>query len=441
MLDLLRKILGQRILNYYHIACAILANIIYGFPSRRLHIIGVTGTDGKTTTVNMIASILRAGGFAASHLSTVNAQIGSKIYDTGLHTTTPSSFFLQRFLAKAAGAGCKYAVLEVTSHALDQYRTWGIRFETAVITNVSHEHLDYHKDLEEYMAAKGKLLRNVKNAVLNADDQSFEYFLKLLRAKQLLTYGFSATTKIWADKIEETLTSANFTTHVLAETFPITLNLPGKFNVSNALAAIAASAVYDVPQSAIQKGLMGIKGIKGRLEFVISPQPHPNPLLTKEREKGEAGEGVKTMVDFAHTPNAIEKLMQFLRPKVKGKIIHVFGCAGERDKTKRPLMGGFSDQYADLIVITREDNRSEPIEQICHEITLGISQKIFNETYFIKPDRREAIRFALSRASAGDLVVVTGKGHEQSLNIDGQEIPWDDRAVVREELEKVVSSK
>jgi UDP-N-acetylmuramoyl-L-alanyl-D-glutamate--2,6-diaminopimelate ligase len=180
MIDLFRKILGQRILNYYHLATEIVANFIYGFPSRRLRMIGVTGTDGKTTTVNMIASILREAGFKTAHLSTVNAQIGSKIYDTGLHTTTPSSFLLQKFLKQAAVAGCEYFVLETTSHSLDQHRTWGIRFETAVITNISHEHLDYHKTYEEYVRAKAKLLNNARAIILNADDKSLGYLTPTL---------------------------------------------------------------------------------------------------------------------------------------------------------------------------------------------------------------------------------------------------------------------
>src|SRR3989344_7905631 len=176
MLDFLRKLFGQKLINYYHLAMAIIANFVYGFPSRKLHVIGVTGTDGKTTTVNMVASILRAANLPTAHLSTVNAQIGEQIYDTGLHTTTPSSFLLQKLIHRAVRAGAQYLVLETTSHALDQYRTWGINFETAVITNVSHEHLDYHKDLQGYMAAKARLLKNANYRILNLDDESFEFF-------------------------------------------------------------------------------------------------------------------------------------------------------------------------------------------------------------------------------------------------------------------------
>lgn len=426
MLDILRKILGQRIINYYHLACAVLANILYGFPSRKLHVIGVTGTDGKTTTVNMIASVLRAAGLKTAHLSTINAQIGSKVYDTGLHTTTPSSFSLQKFVSQAVRAGSKYLVLEITSHALDQYRTWGIEFESAVITNVSHEHLDYHKNLESYMAAKARLFRNVEFGIVNRDDQSYEALtLALSRTGRgnLLTYGMDSKAIIWADEIKEELTHTEFTAHVLGETFQVKLNLPGRFNVYNALAAVAVGKVYGLKAEAMAAGLERVINIPGRMEFVTSPRPSPK----SER-------GLEVLVDFAHTPNALEQLLKFSRPRISGRLILVFGSAGERDQTKRPLMGEAADKYADIIILTREDNRSENVEEICKQIAKGIKGK----EYLIIPDRREAIRTALRQAQGSDdLVVVTGKGHEQSLNVDGREMPWDDRRVVREELSKL----
>ena len=456
MIDFLRQILGQRILNYYHLVCAIIANILYGFPSRKLHVIGVTGTDGKTTTVNMIASILRAAGLPTAHLSTVNAQIGDKVYDTGLHTTTPSPFLLQKLIRRAVNAASFFLVLEVTSHALDQYRTWGIKFETAVITNISHEHLDYHKGLSSYMAAKGRIFKNVEYGILNMDDGSYEYFSKIhphltsplegeeLKREQLLTYGLTANAKFWADNIEESLIATKFRVHppdskagAMAETISIELNLPGKFNVYNALAAISVGVNYNVAPEAIQKGLRGVSRIPGRLEFITPPSVPPHQAYPKsEYAFGGPRQGagrMRVMVDFAHTPNAIENLMQFLRPKISGKIIHVFGSAGERDVTKRPLMGAASDKYADIIVLTREDNRSEQVQDICVQIAQGITRKQNGKEYFIIPDRREAIRTALRLAQGSDdLIIVTGKGHEQSLNVGGVETPWDDREIVRE---------
>ena len=394
---------------------AVIANFVYGFPSRKLHVIGVTGTDGKTTTVNMIASILRAAGYKAAHLSTIDSP--------GMHTTTPSSFQVQKFLAAAVKAGNQYAVLETTSHALDQHRTWGIKFESAVLTNISHEHLDYHKDLVNYTAAKARLFKDVKFAVLNADDQSFDFLNEKLKGRQIVTYGLGQEAKVWADEISESLTNTKFVAHlprrqagVLAEMFPVELNLPGKFNAYNALAAIAVVMNYNVAPEAIQKGLMRVRGIKGRLEIIESDHPF------------------NVMLDFAHTPNAISQLLRFLRPKISGKIIHVFGSAGERDKAKRPLMGEASDKYADTIVLTREDNRSESVENICNDIAKGIKGKQRERGYFVIPDRREAIRFGLRQAQADDFVIITGKGHEQSLNIDGVETAWDDSEIIKEEL-------
>lgn len=427
MKDLLRRIIGQRFINYYHLVQAVLANLIYGFPARQLHVIGVTGTDGKTTTTNLIASILKAAGFRVSFLSTINAQIGEEQLETGLHTTTPSPFLLQKLLRKMVKAGSQYAVLEVTSHALDQYRTWGINFETAVLTNVTHEHLDYHKTYEKYLAAKAKLFQNASRQpggalILNAADQSFQYLSNYnFGGKEVLTYGAAKPAQFWADGFQENLTTTNFQVHTPDQEFAVKLNLPGRFNVFNALAAICVGFVYDISSEIITQGLAAVDRIAGRMEFF------------------DAGQNFTAMVDFAHTPNALQELLGFLRPKVPGKLIVVFGSAGERDWTKRPLMGRAADQFADMVVLTREDNRSEKVETICQQIAVGIKHKKLNQNLFVIPDRREALRFALQKGQMGDLVVITGKGHEQSLNIDGREIPWDDRAVMREELRKVVS--
>lgn len=425
MIDFFRKFFGQRILNLYHLATAVVANFVYGFPSRRLRVIGVTGTDGKTTTTNMIASIFRAAEFPVSFLSTINAQIGETPLDTGLHTTTPSPFLLQKLLRQMVRAGSTYAVLEVTSHALDQYRVWGIRFESAVLTNVTHEHLDYHKTYEAYLRAKIRLFHNAAHSapggmVMNHEDESFFQLAKEdFRGKQVLNYGLSRPAQFWASNIRETLRDTSFFTQTPDSQFEVHLNLPGQFNVLNALAAIALASIYRIPAQTIVRGLETLSQISGRLEFFPAPA------------------GFTVLVDFAHTPNGLRQLLAFLRPKVSGRIILVFGSAGHRDRTKRPLMGEFADQFADVIVLTREDNRSESVETICQEIAQGIRQKQMNRTLFVITDRRTAIRFALKQARRGDLVVITGKGHEQSLNIDGREFPWDDRRVVREELKEL----
>jgi UDP-N-acetylmuramoyl-L-alanyl-D-glutamate--2,6-diaminopimelate ligase len=421
--DFFRKFLGRKLINYYHLVQALLANFVYGFPSRQLHVIGVTGTDGKTTTVNLIASILKAAGLPTSFLSTINAQIGSEVFDTGLHTTTPDPFLLQRLLRQMVRSGSQYAVLEVTSHALEQFRTWGVRFETAVITNVTHEHLDYHKTYDRYLSAKAELFAKVATLpngamVLNHDDQSFSQLARF-SASKIITYGLTSEADIWADVIEESLSGTKFKMHGRFGEFPVSLKLLGKFNVVNALAAAAACSAYELDIGHILTGLQAVEAVSGRMEFL------------------KTSGGFAVVVDFAHTPNALEALFSFLRPRVTGKIVSVFGVAGRRDASKRPLMGAVADQYADLIVLTREDNRSESVQKICEQVMAGIKHKKQKDNLFVIPDRRAAINFALRRAQRNDLVVVTGKGHEQSLNIDGTEYPWDDRVVAEEELKSL----
>ncbi len=419
MFDFLRKLLGQKILNIYHLATAIVANLIYGFPSRKLNVIGVTGTDGKTTTVNLIASILQSAGRKTSFLSSINARIGSQEYDTGLHTTTPSPFLLQRLMRKMVAAGSEFCVLEVTSHALDQYRVWGIKFETAVLTNITSEHLDYHKTFEEYTGTKMRLFEKAKNCVIGENSLSSS---ALASSQRVVAYGLNPTSGIWADEIKEDFTGTTFLAH-MPNPVLINLNLPGIFNVLNSLAAIGVGQVYDIKPVDVQAGLEKVGNVSGRLEQISE------------------GQNFYAMVDFAHTANALRNLLTFLRSKIKGRVIVVFGCAGERDAQKRPEMGKAADELADIIVITREDNRSEDIHKICEAVASGIAKKQLNKDYFIIPDRREAIRFALNRAGSGDLVVATGKGHEQSLNIDGRETPWDDRVVMREEIQQIVNRK
>lgn len=430
MKEIIRTLLGQKLINYYHLLQAVLANLVYGFPSLKLRVIGITGTDGKTTTVNFVASILKEAGLSVSFLSTINAEIVHEQYDTGLHTTTPSPFLLQKLLRKMLDSGSEYAVLEVTSHALDQYRTWGIEFETAVITNVTHEHLDYHKTYEEYLAAKARLFRAAKNAILNRDDKSFTKLSSLLSSPSegripvgqegLLTYGLTSNSNVWADRIEENLKDTKFVAHTPKGDVSVSLNLPGRFNVANALAAICVGLTYNISLDNTADGLAKVRGITGRMEFF------------------DCGQDFYAMVDFAHTPNALEKLLNFLRSKISGQLIVVFGAAGERDYAKRPMMGEAADKYADIIVITREDNRSEDVAEVSRQIASGIKVKKLDEGYYIIPDRREALRFALKMAKKSDLVVITGKGHEMSLNVDGVETDWNDREAMKEELTRLL---
>lgn len=380
----------QKIKNIYHLFVAIISNVIFGFPAKKLKVIGVTGTDGKTTTVYLIDHILESAGIKASMVSSIGARIDKKEFDTGFHVTTPSSFSLQKFLRKAKKAGTEYFVLETTSHSLDQNRIWGIPFKIGVVTNVTSEHLDYHKTYEDYLKTKKKLLKMAEIAVVNKDDSSFTYFSDLRKEKKgkWIEYG----------KLKKTFNSSS---------------LPGEFNQYNASAAIAVSRLVGVDEKSIKKALESFELPLGRLDFVYSKD-------------------FKVMIDFAHTPNAFEKLLSFLRPLTEGRIIHVFGSAGERDKSKREAMGEISSNFSNIIILTSEDPRRESPEKIIGEIESGIKNPVTQ--IFRIPDRRKAIRKAIRIAKPGDLVLLTGKAHEKSMNVGRGEEPWDEYEEVQKNL-------
>jgi len=388
----------QRIKNIYHLVNAFLANVWFGFPSRNLNVIGVTGTDGKTTTTSLIYHILHASGYNASMISSVGAIIGGRDYDVGFHVTTPSPWALQRFIKKAVDVGSKYLVLETTSHALDQHRVWGIKFDVGVLTNVTHEHLDYHKTYENYVEAKAKLLKIARVAIVNRDDESFNLIsnLKFLISK-LVTFGMTKK----AD--------------VSPKTFLFKTNLIGQFNKYNVLAGIAACVSLGIEGNKIRKAILAFKPPIGREDIVYK-------------------NSFTVMIDFAHTPNAFEQILNSVRPNMKGRLIHVFGSAGLRDATKRPLMGEVSSKYADIIILTSEDPRSESVEEIMDNIESGIKNHELGINLFRITDRKEAIESAIEMAGRGDMVLITGKSHEKSMNYGEGEIPWDEYGAVRNAL-------
>lgn len=361
---------------------AVGANLIYGFPSRGMFVIGVTGTDGKTTTTSLIYHILKTAGKKVAMITTVGAYIGDKKYETGFHVTTPSSFTLQKYISRAKREKCDYLVLEVTSHGLFQNRTFGINFQIGVLTNITHEHLDYHKTYKNYLLAKLKLLKQSKTVILNKDDQSFELIKPILKEKQIIAYS-------------------------LADSFPFKTNLLSPFNKSNCLAAVATSRSIGIDEKIIRKALTSFKLPPGRQEVIYN-------------------RNFQVMIDFAHTPNAFAQILPSLKKLTKGKLIHVFGAAGQRDSSKRPEMGRQSAKFADVIILTSEDPRDEKVSQINSEIRQGMktAKKVFDI-----PDREKAIKYAISIAKRGDVVVLTGKGHEQSINLGKGEVPWNDAKI------------
>lgn len=397
-LTLRHVLMWQKIKNYYHLLQAAGSAVFFNFPSNHITVIGVTGTDGKTTTVHMIYEILKASGQKASMVSSIYAAIGSKTYDTGLHITTPSAWHIQKLLRRAVDAGHRYFVLETTSHGLDQNRLAFTKVEVGVLTNITHEHLDYHKSWPKYATAKLKLLKMAKFSIINSDDEkSFSII-----SKKLYTTPISYSLQ---GKSDFNLKNTG-----------ITLKIPGLYNLSNALAAFAATAILGIPKPKIKKALLNYSGTRGRMDKINLKQ------------------NFEVVVDFAHTPNALEQALITLKSRIDGrssKVIAVFGAASQRDIKKRPLMGAVADKLADVVVLTAEDPRNEDPMVITAQIKNGMQNKKAGHDLFEIPNRSEAINYAVQIANPGDIVALFGKGHEKSMAIKGVETPWDEYEAAR----------
>ena len=412
-------------------ALAHLAAAFYGFPAHQLTVIGVTGTDGKTTTANLIYHILRTAGLRAGMISTVNALIADQALDTGFHVTTPEAPDIQRYLAQMVAAGLDYVILETTSHGLAQKRAAACEFDMAVVTNITHEHLDYHRTYEAYREAKGILFTYLnetpekpgdppRGAVLNRDDASYEYLFAITRAPSL-SYGMGHDANVRAKDIRLEREGLYFTLQgedLEGSAFEMQVVSPlvGEFNVYNNLAAVTlARGIMELETEPISQALASVKSVPGRMEQI------------------EMGQEFLAIVDFAHTPNALRRALETARGLTHGRVITVFGSAGLRDRAKRRMMAEISAELADLTMITAEDPRTESLEGILAEMAAGAEARGGKEdqTFWRFPDRRQAIRFALRLAKEGDVVIVCGKGHEQSMCFGEIEYPWDDRVAVR----------
>lgn len=410
-------------------ALGLLAAAWHGFPSQRMGIIGVTGTDGKTTTSNLIHSVLAAAGLHTGLLTTVNARIGDQIYDTGLHTTTPDALALQGYLHRMAEAHSDWAVLETTSHGLSQWRVAGVDYDIAVITNITHEHLDEHGDYEGYLRAKGRLLellqctpakpQRPRAAILNADDRSWP-LLRRYETPRRLTYGVQQG-DIRATDIQHTPGGLRFSVTGLDRRIDISTPLMGLFNVYNSLAAIAVALVLDLPDTAIQQGLAQAPAIPGRMERV------------------DRGQDFIAIVDFAHTPFALEAALNTARTMTSGRVIVVFGSAGLRDREKRAMMGEVAGRLADLAIITAEDPRTEDLDEIMATSARACQEAGGNA--IMVADRYRAIQRALSEAQTGDVVMICGKGHEQSMCFGDKEYPWDDRIALTHAIDVLLGRR
>lgn len=389
-------------------ALGFLASAWFGNPSQKLKIIGVTGTDGKTTTVNLIYATLKEAGKKVGMISTVNAKIGNKTYDTGFHVTSPDAIPLQTFLAKMVKEGIEYVVLEVTSHALAQKRVAGVKFLAGVLTNITYEHLDYHKTFSAYKKAKAELFRKVGFGVLNKDDKSFDFVRSYLPQTRLASYGIKTQADFQAKGVTLTLKGTSFTIKNGEDLISIKTNLLGEYNVSNTLAAVAACRSLQIPWASIQKAVSKFKPPVGRLEKVETKKPFD------------------IYVDFAHTPNSLKNVLTALRglKKPNARLIVVFGCPGERYVGKRPMMGKIATTFADIAIFTADDPRSEDINKIIDQIEKGAA----DTNYIREPERGRAIKKAVDIARKGDIIALCGKGHEKSMAYpNGVEYPWSDK--------------
>lgn len=441
-----------------------IAASFYDFPARKLTVIGVTGTDGKTTTCNLIYKILLAAGIKAGLISTVNAVIGDEVLDTGFHVTTPDAHDVQRYLARMVEAGLTHVVLETTSHGWAQFRVDACEFDIGVITNITHEHLDQHGSYENYRAAKGRLFTSLEKtlskpqgnprlAVLNRDDRSYQYLDSITNVRKV-SYGIGRGAEIRADEIQYSPFGIQFTAVGNDLRTAIKSKLVGAYNVSNCLAALTAIIVgLGIKPEIAAKGIESLRGVPGRMERI------------------DLGQNFTAIVDFAHTPNALKVTLEAAREMLssltaknvknakekmslgdlrelsglenqneKPRVIAVFGSAGLRDKEKRRMMAETSIELADLTVLTAEDPRTESLEGILEEMAAGARSKggREGETFWRVADRGEAIKFALSLARPGDIVLACGKGHEQSMCFGAVEYPWDDRVAMRAALSQLL---
>lgn len=404
----------------------LLAAAYHDFPSRKLVIIGVTGTDGKTTACLLLHSIFKfVPDIRAGYISTISADFGDETLATGLHVTTPSAPRIQAYLAKMVEAGLTHCILEMTSHGLAQGRLNGVDIDVAVLTNVMHEHLDYHGSWEAYRAAKAIMFRMLQDSwrksaqekvsVINADDPSSAYFAAI-PADRRIAYSISKPACHRASDVIYSPSDTRF--HVNEQA--LTLQLPGAFNVYNALAALSAAQALGIGWDAIRAGIAALEGIPGRMERIDESQDFI------------------AMVDFAHTPNALKRALEAGRGMLApGKrLIAVFGSAGLRDVEKRRLMAETSAQLADVTILTAEDPRTESLDGILAMMAAGClgGGGVEGETFMRIPDRGDAIYRACQMARAGDLVMACGKGHEQSMCFGTVEHPWDDREALRSAL-------
>lgn len=428
---------------YGHLAEAVLFNVLNGFPSRGLKVIGVTGTNGKTTTSFLIHRMLVEAGYNAGLMTTVAYGVGNDIKPQVEHMTSVDVPTLMKRMKEMKRKGADFVVLETTSHALAQHRVWGVPYSVAVLTNLTHEHLDYHKTFERYRDAKRMMFKQanrnrkgLRAGVINADDENAKFFAGDIRHP--LMYGLKEG-RLRATNVKLSAEGVQYDVTVHEEILHIRSHLPGSFNVYNSLAAVAVGQLLELSGEQIEQGIAALTGVEGRMMHI------------------DEGQDFDVLVDYAHTPDSFEKLFKDLRPVVKGKLIVMFGSAGRRDEAKRSTQGELAGQYADEVIVTEEDDRDMDGLEIMEQIAAGAEKtgKKRDKDLFLVHDRSEAIRFAIKRAGKGDVVMLLGKGHEKDILRNGPraaelrhvqqddhnpervvENPWDEVATARKSLKR-----
>lgn len=420
--------LFRRIEPVGHLAEAVVANVRNGFPGKRLRVIGVTGTNGKTTTSFFIHRMLHEAGVKVALMSTVAYGIGDDIKMQQEHITTAQAGILQKRLKSFADAGVEWVVLETSSHALAQHRVWGVPYEIAVMTNITHDHIDYHGTFERYLEAKRSLFslankRGLKYGVVNADDPNAKVFIDSV--ENSTTYGIE-NGELQASNLSMNAHGSSYIATTGGDVYKMKVNIPGKFNVSNSLAAVAVGRKLGLSKEQIEMGIAKLTHVEGRMNSISEGQPYG------------------AIIDYASTPDGFEKLFSSIRPTTKGKLVAVFGSAGERDESKRAEQGRIAAQYADELVITEEDDRKEDGAKILNQIASGAESagKEKDKSLFLVPDRIAAVEFALSRVkNPEDVVVFLGKGHEKTIERADGEHPWNENEVVRAAIKRQLKSQ
>jgi UDP-N-acetylmuramoyl-L-alanyl-D-glutamate--2,6-diaminopimelate ligase len=409
-----------------HLVEAVLANVRYGFPGRKVRVIGVTGTNGKTTTSFMIHRMLHEAGIKVGLMTTVAYGIGDDLVYPKVHMTTTQAFNLQKRLRDFSKAGVEWVVLETSSHALAQHRVWGVPYEIAVMTNITHDHLEYHGTFERYLDAKRQLFvqtnkHGLRYGVVNADDPNSPAFASSV--KNATSYGIKAG-DLQAKNIKLTSSGSSYRAAIEGDRYALNIAIAGEFNVYNSLAAVLVGRKIGLSVKQVEDGIGSLRFVEGRMNAI------------------DEGQKFKVIVDFASTPDGFEKFFASVRPLVKGTLVAVFGSAGKRDETKRAAQGLIAGKYADIVIATEEDDRDDDGTKILEQIAEGArkSGKKDEVNLYRIANREEAIGFAMTQVSSpDDMVVLLGKGHEKTIERADGEYPWNESEVARAALQELVA--